>query len=136
MQEHNSVLLYHNDKLLRYDGETLHNADFKENKTLFTGAFIPLYNLKSFSFKLPKTLSADELQMHIEMKMYNEGGLDAEKEYVIDFLQYDGGDVYLIEAFAVLEEECRTLFGDSIKKLEAIDILFPRFLIYQTLYEK
>jgi len=135
MQEQNSVLFYHDGKLLRYDGTTLQNADFKENKTLFTGAFIPPHHLKTFSYKLPKTLSTDELRMQIEMKMYNEGGLDAEKEYIIDFLHYDRGDIYLIEAFAVLEEDCRALFGDATKKLEAIDILFPRFLIYQTLYQ-
>lgn len=135
MKEQKSVLFYHDNKLLRYDGAKLQKADFKENKALYTGAVIPLQHLKTFSFKLPKTLSQDELQMHIEMKMYNEGGLDAEKEYIIDFLQYDGGDVYLIEAFAVLEEECHTLFDDSIKKLDAIDLLFPRFLIYQALYQ-
>lgn len=132
----NSVLFYHNDKLLRYDTNGLHNADFKENKTLFTGAFVPSQYLRTFSFKLPKSLSSEELAMHVEIKMYNEGGLSAEKEYTIDFLHFDAGEHYLIEAFAVEEQECKAIFGSSLKKLEAVDLIFPRFLIYQTLYEK
>ena len=136
MAKAKSVLFYRQGKLLRYDGKNISNADFKKSKELFCGTVIPLQYVKVISFKLPKSLSQEDRAVQVEIKMYNDGGLNAEKEYIIDFLSYDTeGEEQLIEAFALLKEDFETALGAEVKKLSAIDLAFPRFLTYQTLYD-
>ncbi len=136
MAKSGGVLFYRQNKLLRYDGKEIKDANFSQTKELFCGAVVPLHYLKVVSFKLPKNLSKEELDMQVEIKMYNEGGLDAEKEYVIDYLSFESGEELVVEAYAFLEEDLPKALGENVKKLSAIDLLFPRFLIYQTLYEQ
>ncbi len=134
--ENSRVILLYNEKALFFDGENIKSANFKDTKKYYTGALLPLKYIDTLTFKLPKTLSEEELSIHIEMKMYNEGGLDANKEYVIDFIKYDMGDNYIVEAFALSKDDFDEVFKKYIKKVSAIDIVFPRFLSYQALYQK
>ena len=74
--------------------------------------------------------------MQTEIKMYSEGGLNVDKEYIIDYIKYDIGSDYLIEAFALDKEIFDEYFEEYTKKVTAIDMVFPRFLAYQTLYDE
>ncbi len=134
--ERSKIVFLYNEKAIFYDGKDIKSANFKDTKKFFTGALVPLKYVDTLTFKLPKKLSNDELSIQVEIKMYEEAGLDANKEYVIDFLKYDMGDEYIIEAFALNKDDFETEFNRYNKKIEAIDLVFPRFLSYQALYNK
>jgi len=132
----NSIVFLYNQKAILYDGNDVQSADFKESKNHFTTAIIPLKLLNTFSYKIASTTNDDEIAMQTEIKMYTEGGLNADKEYVVDYIKYNIGSEYLIEAFALSKENFDDYFAKYTKKVTAVDILFPRFLVYQTLYDK
>ncbi len=136
MEERNSILFLYNQKSIIYDGKEVHSCDFKESKHSFTSAVVPLRYLSTFSYKIAKTTSNDEIAMQTEIKMYSEGGLNLDKEYIVDYLKYEIENDYLIEAFALSKEYFEESFDEYSSKVSAIDMVFPRFLAYQTLYDE
>ena len=136
MAKSGDIVFLHNQKAIIYDGKEAHSADFKESKNNFTAASIPLKYLSTFSYKIANTTHDDEIAMQTEIKMYSESGLNPDKEYIIDYIKYDVGTDYLIEAFALSKEHFDEYFSDYVKKVAAIDMVFPRFLAYQTLYDE
>ncbi len=136
MEESNSILFLYNQKSIIYDGQEAHSCDFKESKNSFTSAIVPLKYLSTFSYKIAKTTSDDEIAMQTEIKMYSEGGLDPEKEYIVDYIKYEIENDCLIEAFALSKEYFEESLGEYSSKVAAIDMVFPRFLAYQTLYDE
>jgi len=136
MQEDSIVFLY-NEKAILYNGKEILATDLQASKNHFTASIIPLKLLNTFSYKIATTTTDDEIAMQTEIKMYSEGGLNVDEEYIIDYIQYDTGyDEYLIEAFALSKKNFNTYFKESLKKLTCIDMLFPRFLTYQALYDE
>ena len=133
--EKNIIFLY-DKKALFFDGKEIKSANFKDSKEYFTASIIPFKYIITLTFKMPKNLSDDELQTQIEIKMYNEAGLNSNKDYVIDYLKYDIGEEYIIEGFALSKDDFEKEFEFYRKKIEAIDLLFPRFLSYQAIYNK
>ena len=136
MEKSNTILFLYNQKSIIYDGQEAHSSDFKESKNSFTSAVVPLKYLSTFSYKIANTTGDDEIAMQTEIKMYSEGGLNPDNEYIIDYIKYDIGDDYLIEAFALSKEYFEESFGEYTSKVTAIDMLFPSFLAYQSLYDK
>ncbi|ADN08501.1 hypothetical protein [Sulfurimonas autotrophica] len=134
MSSDNIIFLY-NQKAIIYDGYNIQSADFKDSKKYFTAAIIPLKYLNTFSYKIANTTNDDEIAIQTEIKMYSEGGLNADKEYVVDYIKYDIGSDYLVEAFALSKEHFDEYFGEYTKKVAAIDMVFPQFLVYQSLYD-
>ncbi|WP_148164091.1 hypothetical protein [Nitratiruptor sp. SB155-2] len=122
-------------KLYTFDGK-FEALKLKAYKNLRIGAFINSKQLITFTTKLPLSLQQEQLDIQVELKMYQEGGLDPNKSYVIDYLAFpiQQENVYLIEAYALPQEVIEEQFGQIAKKIGFIDILFPRFLIYKSLY--
>lgn len=129
------VLLY-KEKLYLFDGKSFSTVSPKEAKKYKIGALIPVEDIRTLTFKLPKNLDEERLAIQIELKMYNEAGLDPEKEYAIDFISYDlpNEENYLIEAFALSKEDADAMVGEMVSKIGFLDILFPRFIAYKSLY--
>jgi len=132
----NSIIFLYNQKAILYNGNDIKSADFQASKECFTASIIPLKLLNTFSYKIANTTNNDEIAIQTEIKMYSEGGLNVDKEYIIDYLKYDTGHDYLIEAFALSKENFDTYFKEYGKEISAIDMLFPRFLAYQALYDE
>jgi len=131
----NSIVFLDNEHTIVYDGEKP-VFDTKNNyPELFSAAAIPLKYIHTFSYKILNNVADDELALKTELKMYKEGGLDAEKEYSIDFIKYDLGDEYLIEAFALAKDDFEHYLADFSYKIDVVDFAFPRFLTYEALYE-
>lgn len=135
MEKSSGIILLYNQKAIIYDGKKLQSTDFKDTKKNFTSALIPIKYLNLFSYKISKDTSDDDIAIQTEIKMYNEGGLNSEKEYVIDYIKYDIGSEYLIEAFALSKDNFDAYFSEYASKVSALDMLFPRFLSYQALYD-
>ena len=131
----NSIIFLDSEHTIVYDGKKAVLDTKIKHSELFSAATIPLKYIHSFSFKISKNVSDDELVLKTELKMYKEGGLDAEKEYSIDFIKYDLGDEYLIEAFALAKDDFDNYLANFPYKIDVIDFASPRFLAYEALYE-
>ena len=132
-----AALLYKSELLSLRDGQFV-KVEPKRAKEYRIGALLPLASLVALSFQLPKNLSAEQLQIQVELKMYQEGGLDPNKEYTIDYLVYDlpNEEQLLIEAFAAEQAQIKEQFQEQIKTIGFLDLLFPRFIAYGALYEE
>ncbi|MBE0492000.1 MAG: hypothetical protein IBX44_07095 [Sulfurospirillum sp.] len=87
------------------------------SKKSFIGSRIFYDDLISHSFKVPKNQSKEEISASIEIRMYEDLGLDLQKTYsfvhVVKDLEYE--DMLLIEAFALEHENSPQ---DSIPRLK------------------
>ena len=131
----NSIVILNNEHVIVYDGKKAVIDTKNKHPELFSATLLPLKYIHSFSYKISNNVSDDELALKIELKMYKEGGLDAEKEYSIDFIKYDLGDEYLVEAFALAKDDFDTYLADFSYKIDVVDLAFPRFLAYETFYD-
>ena len=134
MQE---AVIAFDEKFLRFDGKKFYTIDPTAAKKYRVGCHVPSNFVRSLSFKLPRNLSPEQLAVQVELKMYNEGGLDPNKEYAIDFISYDleQENSYLVEAFALEKEEFDAYIGDRFKKIGFIDVVYPKFITYKALYD-
>ena len=132
--ENRSIIFLDNNKALLFDGKAIKSTNFKDTKKIFTATLLPIKYLNVSTFKFSKNLSDEELQIQVEIKMYEEAGLDPNKDHIIDYLKYDIDDEYIVEAFALSKDDFEKEFNTLSKNVEAIDLLFPRFLSYEALY--
>lgn len=130
-----AVLIY-KEKAYLYENQKFSTIDIAKAKKYRVGAILSGRSLIPLAFKLPLSLSPEQLAVQVELKMYNEGGLDPNKEYAIDYLSYplEHENSYYIEAFAVPKEKLDEEFGEIVKKIGFLDIVFPRFIAYKALY--
>jgi len=133
--DRSSVLLLHNQKaLLCKEEDQFETVDTKESANYPTGIAVPSSYIDSLTLKFPATMSDEDLSIQIEMKMYKEGGLDVDKEYVVDFIKFEKDDEYIVEAFALEEKDFKNLIEPYKKKLDAVDYAYPRYFIYHYLF--
>lgn len=131
-----AVVIVHKEKPYLFDGKKFTTIGWSQVKKHTVAATLPSTQFIALSFKLPLSLSQEQLQVQVELKMYNEGGLDPNREYAIDFVSYvlESENSYLVEAFAIAKEDLDALVGTYLKRIGFIDILFPRFIAYSALY--
>ena len=129
--------------LAEWDGSLWHRendalvpGDPKKGAKGFVGALVPAADLHAHTFKLPKTTASDRFATQVEITMYEESGLDVEKEYAIAYVRHalEFEDSWLVEAYAVETARLKELFGPSVKKLHHIDLMVPPYLVYEGFY--
>lgn len=88
------------------------------------------------SFKINSNTNDDELRTMVEIKMYEEAGLDVNKRYKIVYVKkhLEFADSTLVEAFAIEEENTKVVLSNVFKQEKYIDFLILPFLSYETLY--
>ncbi len=133
----NSVIVSKN-KLYRFKEQGIEVIEPKSAAKYRVGARLPLQDITALSFKLPLNLSAEQLAVQVELKMYQEGGLDPNRDYAIDFVSYkiEAENITLVEAFAAAKEDIEHRFGEIAKRVGFIDILYPKFIAYEALYDR
>lgn len=101
-----------------------------------TGAALPMAGIRSHTLKLPATLGEAKLAVQAEIKMYEEGGLDSEKEYVMDYVAHElpGTDSVIVETYAAEHAALHEAYDVRLKKIGALDYLVPAFWVYTALY--
>ncbi|BCD68675.1 hypothetical protein [Nitratiruptor sp. YY09-18] len=131
------AVVFYKDSCFLYEKGKFDSCNGKKLKDFPVGALIPSHKILALSFKLPLHLSQEQLAVQTELKLYNEGGLDPNKEYAIDYLAYpiEHENSYLVEAFAIVKEELENYLQEPLKKLGFIDIVFPRFIAYKAFYD-
>jgi hypothetical protein len=122
-----NILVYENDKI-----------DIKEIKkdSGFIGSTVKFSDLITYSFKLPKSYSAQDLKIESEIKFYEEAGLDMSKKYQVIYInrEISQEDSILIEAIAVEEEHIKKVFKERLEKVKYLDYLTPQFLVFKEFY--
>ncbi len=120
--------------LISYDGKNFKNLTKKEN--LYTISRILYEDIIVYSFKIPSIQISDDLSSLVEIKMYEEAGLDVNKSYKLTYIikKLDFDEMDLIEAFAIDLDRLRDIFKDCIKKVKYIDFLTLPFFTFRTFY--
>jgi len=123
------------DKLLIYENDKIEIEEIKKENG-FIGSTVKFGDLVTYSFKLPKSLSEQELKIESEIKFYEESGLDMSKKYQVVYINREIAeeDSILVEAIAVEEEYIKKVFKDRIEKIKYLDYLTPQFLIFKEFY--
>lgn len=123
-----------NLSLTSYDGKEFKSID-KATKN-YTISKVSYEDVITYSFKVPITQLSEELESTIEIKMYEEAGLNLEKNYKITYITkiLDYEEMALIEIFAVDTDKLSIIFKDIVKKTKYIDFLAIPFLAFSTFY--
>lgn len=88
------------------------------------------------SFKAASTMTPSDLKTMVEIKMYEEAGLDLQKKYKILYItkELENSESLLVEGFALEESNLKTSLATVLKKEKYIDFLALPFLTFSTLY--
>lgn len=88
------------------------------------------------SFKASAAIAEGELKTMVEIKMYEEAGLDLQKRYKMTYIrkELELSDMVLVEAFAIEESKTRTTLSRVLQDEKYIDFLALPFLAFSTLY--
>jgi hypothetical protein len=123
------------DNILVYENDNIEVKDIKK-EVGFIGSTVKFSDLISYTLKLPKSYSAQELKVESEIKFYEEAGLDMSKKYHVIYIhrEIEQEDNILIEAIAVEEEHISKVFKDRIEKIKYVDYLTPQFLVFKEFY--
>ncbi len=118
------------------DGKSFsHNVSLEQNAFIASRVFYD--DVISHSFKVAKETSEEEIKSAIELKMYEDVGLDLQKEYkmthIIKELEFE--DMVLVEAFSVEKSSLEKRFATVLQKSKYIDFLAIPFLSFATLYK-
>ncbi|MGM0623199.1 MAG: hypothetical protein ACQESH_04175 [Campylobacterota bacterium] len=91
------------------------------------------------SFKIPLNISQSELDLEVEMKLYDEAGLNAADDYKIDYIVKELNieeTENMVEAFAVKMSDLENTFAPLLEKVRHIDLITVPYIAYQGLYER
>jgi len=133
----NQVIQYINPSdsaLLLYDGKHFKDSNKRENR--YSVSRILYEDIIVYSFKIPSVQSTEDLSSQVEIKMYEEAGLDVNKTYKIVYLvkKLDFDEMDLVEAFAFDKEVLKKNLEKPLKIVKYIDFLALPFLAFSTLY--
>jgi Tfp pilus assembly protein PilN len=134
--EHQKLLFIEHDRIRTYQEGVFGEPSARGLKELPSGAIVPLSLLNTHTLKLSDRLSNDELRIQVEIRMFEEGNLNSDEEYTIDFIRHSiaAEESALVEVFALSQTKANEYFGPSLAKCGAIDQIIPGFMIYGALY--
>ncbi len=137
---HKGTIFYinpENETVLRYFGKEFIQSEIKNPKKLFIGSRIFYQDMILHSIKANINDLKYNPDTFVEMKMYEEIGLDLNKEYKIGYIIKDLQDPNskIIDAYAIETEKIKKRFSKILKKAKHIDFLAIPFLSYKALYQ-
>lgn len=120
--------------VLSYNGKSF---DRRLDKKSFIASRVSYSDVILYSFKVSETIGEDELKTSVEIKMYEDAGLDLQKKYKIAYIkkELDFESSILIEAFAIEIDKTTNFLSDVLDKSKHIDFLALPFLSFSTLYK-
>lgn len=134
---HGNILYLEHEDVRTYHKGVFAQPQAREFKDLHSAAIIPLSLLSINTLKFPNHLSDEELAIQVEIRMFDEGNLNGEEEYTIDFIQHDlaNENSYLCEVFALSQTKAADYFSTPLSRCKAIDLITPGFFVYSCLYD-
>lgn len=121
------------EQKLSYDGK---NFGVLKDKNSIKASRVSYADIIIHSFKVNSSIGEDELRTMAEIKMYEEAGLDLQKNYKIIYIKknLDFADTIIVESFAIEETKTKTTLADVLKDDKYVDYLALPFLAFSTLY--
>jgi len=118
---------------LTYDGKEF---GIPKNTQMKTASRVLYNDIIIHSFKVNVGISDAELKTLVEIKMYEEAGLDLQKKYSMVYIkkELEFSDTVLVEAFAIEQSKTKTTLQEVLKHEKYIDFLALPFLAFSTLY--
>ncbi len=107
------------------------------NTANLVASYVNNHDLISMAIEISRSIPNEDLEDIIEIKAYEELGLDQAEEYIIRSLEREGeGDVRTFDIFVTEPETLRETFGEVINETKYIDLLIPAPLLYRSIYNK
>ena len=105
-------------------------------KKFFIGSRVGYEEIVTYSFKVHKSISKEDLDIQVELKMYEDAGLKTDRKYKIDYIkkELDYEESYIIEVFALDIETTKESLAYLFSKTNRLDFLALPNLIFETLY--
>ncbi len=107
------------------------------NTANLVASYINNHDLISTAVEVSRSIPNEDIEDIIEIKAYEELGLDQAEEYIIKSLEREStGDVRIFDIFVIEPETLRETFDDIVEETKYIDLLVPSPLLYRSLYSK
>ncbi|MEA3419585.1 MAG: hypothetical protein U9Q90_09325, partial [Campylobacterota bacterium] len=107
------------------------------NSSNFVTSYLSNKDMITTTIDISRSIPLEDIQDIIEIKAYEELGLDQANEYVIKFYEGEGiGDVRKFNVFVVEPEVLEETFEEIKEETKYIDLLVPAPLLYQPIYSR
>jgi len=135
--EHQKILYLEHDRIRIYHDNAFGEPSGSDYKETYSGAIVPLSLLSIHTLKLSDQLSDAELRLQVEIRMYEEGNLNSDEEYTIDFIRHElaSDSSVLVEIFALSHTKADEYFNEALARTGVIDRITPAFMVYGSIYE-
>ncbi len=122
---------------------TLKDQNFKPLKRLtynssnFVASYVNSKDLISATIDISRSIPNEDIEDIIEIKAYEELGLDQANEYVIKYAEREStGDIRNFDLFVAEPVVLEETFEETVKETKYIDLLVPAPLLYLSLYSR
>jgi len=122
--------------LLQREGRGQEEYSFSKKDTITSS--IDLKDVIDYVFKLPKSLSKQELDVQAEIYFYENAGLDLTKKYITYFLYKDikqNEEYQIVEAISISHNKLKDIFENSLNRTKYIDYISLSFLAFEKFYD-
>jgi len=107
------------------------------NTSNFVTSYISNKDLITTTVTLSRGIPEEDIPSVLEIKAYEELGLDHASDYIIKYYEVDhGGDEREFHIFAVEYAVCEKLFLPIKEQTKFIDLVVPAPLLYSSLYKR
>ena len=123
-------------QIFSFDGKAFINSSIKDKNIPIVSRLL-YQDITTYSFQAKNSLSKNELLVEIELKMYEEAGLDPEQEYKILHIIKNTSikETSLIEVFMINKNQVKNRYQDAINIVQHIDYLVIPPLSFEILYK-
>jgi uncharacterized protein YktA (UPF0223 family) len=134
--------------VITIDNYNHHNYKFEGNRVSSTRklqfkrqnyyiSFVANKDLIIAPVSVSRSIEDEDLEGALEDKAYDELGLDAATEYIINYRESFGaeGEGRTFQLFIMERERYHELFSDIRNSLKYVDLILPAPLLYQSLYD-
>ena len=121
-------------EVLKFSKNNFENVSSYKN--FFIGSRVSFEDLITHTFKISKNIPKEDMDVTVELKMYEDAGLSTDKKYKINYIkkELDYEESYIIEAYAVETEKIEKELSFVFDKAKYIDFLAAPNLAFSTLY--
>ena len=103
----------------------------------FVASYLISYDLISSFVELDNTIPDENVADILEIKAYEELGLDQNREYLVRYIEREGPkDKRVFSIFVVEPEALRERFDGVVDTVKYVDLLVPAPMLYRAIYQK
>jgi len=128
------VIYLAKDKLYINENDRIVKKELSYEKGIVTSS-IGYNHILNITFKLPKSIEKEMLEVEAEKYIFTEGSLDYTKEYKINYIFKEYDDYINVEAFVIETETLKKEFDKYLKIFKYIDFISAKPFIFKSYYD-